>query len=139
MPTFSLWAALWRNEPRYPTKPRRWFYGCHPATQSISLEAANWPRAWVKFTGTTIIVESKAGASDILAAQAMARSPADDRTLLLTHSTPILYMPHLFPKIAYDVPRFEVCPSNLPSGSRARSQQGCAGQKFAGVSPVGGG
>jgi tripartite-type tricarboxylate transporter receptor subunit TctC len=68
--------------------------------------------------GTTIIVESKAGASGMLAAQAVARSPADGHTLLLTHSTPILYMPHLFPKIAYDVTRdlkfvTQICEADL--------------------------
>ncbi len=71
-----------------------------------------------KALGTTIVVESKAGASGMLAAQAVARAPADGTTLLLTHSTPILYMPHLFPKIAYDVTRdlsfvTQICDADL--------------------------
>ncbi len=58
-----------------------------------------------KTLGQTVIVDNKPGASGMLAVQAVVRAPADGYTLLFTHTTPISYTPHMFSKMAYDVPR----------------------------------
>lgn len=71
-----------------------------------------------KALGTTIVIDNKPGASGMLAAQSVARAPADGYTLLVTHTTPIAYAPHMFSKMAYDVKRdfafvTQVCEADL--------------------------
>ncbi|HSV71753.1 Bug family tripartite tricarboxylate transporter substrate binding protein [Aquabacterium sp.] len=53
-------------------------------------------------TKVPVIVESKAGASGGIAAQAVARAPADGYTLFITTNTTQAANPHLFRKLAYD-------------------------------------
>jgi len=55
--------------------------------------------------GQPVIVESKAGAAGSIAADAVARAPADGHTLLLTTSSPLVLNPSLYRKLSYNVDR----------------------------------
>lgn len=53
-------------------------------------------------TKVPVIVDNKAGASGGIAAQSVARAPADGYTLFITTNTTQAANPHLFRKLAYD-------------------------------------
>ena len=52
--------------------------------------------------GGTFIVDNKAGATGTIGAGAVARSPADGHTLLVTSLGPLVIAPHLLAKVPYD-------------------------------------
>jgi tripartite-type tricarboxylate transporter receptor subunit TctC len=52
--------------------------------------------------GHTFIVDNRAGASGVIGAEAVAKSPPDGYTLLMGSSGPIVLNPSLRPKLAYD-------------------------------------
>ena len=56
-----------------------------------------------KRLGQAVVVDNKAGASGMLGTQAVARSTPDGHTLLLTYSTPVFYVHHMFAKVPYDI------------------------------------
>ena len=53
-------------------------------------------------TKQAVIVDNKAGASGMLAAQAAARAPADGYTVLITTNTTHAANEHLYKKLSYD-------------------------------------
>ena len=55
--------------------------------------------------GTTVIVENKAGATGVIAADYVAKQPSDGSTLLMAHINSHAIAPALFPKMNYDVER----------------------------------
>jgi tripartite-type tricarboxylate transporter receptor subunit TctC len=54
------------------------------------------------FNGATVVVDNKPGASGMIAAQAVAKAPADGYTLFMTTNTTQSANPHLFKKLSYD-------------------------------------
>lgn len=52
---------------------------------------------------TTIVVENKAGASGVIAADFVAKAPADGNTLLMAHINSHALAPGLMPKLGYNV------------------------------------
>ena len=53
--------------------------------------------------GVQVLVDNKTGASGMIGTQAVARAAPDGYTLLLSYSTPIFYVQHMFSKVPYDV------------------------------------
>ncbi len=62
-----------------------------------------------KALGVTVIVENKPGAAGTIGTDAVAKSPPDGYTFLLTTSLPVTAAPHLFSKLPYD-PRKDLMP-----------------------------
>jgi tripartite-type tricarboxylate transporter receptor subunit TctC len=54
------------------------------------------------FKGATVVVDNRPGASGMIAAQAVAKAPADGYTLFMTTNTTQSANPHLFRKLSYD-------------------------------------
>ncbi|HSW17709.1 MAG TPA: tripartite tricarboxylate transporter substrate binding protein [Ramlibacter sp.] len=52
--------------------------------------------------GTPVVVENKAGASGMIAAESVAKGPADGSNLLLTTGAAISIAPHFYPKLSYN-------------------------------------
>jgi tripartite-type tricarboxylate transporter receptor subunit TctC len=101
----------------YPTRPITFVVPAPPAGATDAL-ARVLAEEMGKRLKQTIIVDNKPGASGMLGAQAVARAAPDGYTLLLAHSGPIYYAPHMFSKVAYDVRRdfafiTEICSASL--------------------------
>jgi len=62
--------------------------------------------------GVPVVVENKAGAGGVIAAEAVAKSSPDGRTLLLASGGAISIAPHLNPKLPYD-PKKDFAPVAL--------------------------
>jgi tripartite-type tricarboxylate transporter receptor subunit TctC len=55
--------------------------------------------------GTTVVVDNKAGAAGVIAAEYAAKQPADGSTLLMANFSSHAVAPALYPKLAYSVER----------------------------------
>jgi tripartite-type tricarboxylate transporter receptor subunit TctC len=55
--------------------------------------------------GTTVVVDNKAGAAGVIAAEYAAKQPADGTTLLMANFSSHAVAPALYPKLAYSVER----------------------------------
>ena len=85
----------------YPNKPVKVIIGFGPGsgTDIIARLIAEELRTAL---GQPFIVDNRPGASAQIAAQAVARSPADGYTLILTSNTTHSVNPHVFKKLPYD-------------------------------------
>jgi len=85
----------------YPAKPITIVIGSSPGSTTDGLARVLGAEI-TRETGQPVIVDSKAGASGGIAAQAVARAAPDGYTLFMTTNTTQAANPHLFKKIAYD-------------------------------------
>jgi tripartite-type tricarboxylate transporter receptor subunit TctC len=85
----------------YPSKPITIVIGSSAGSTTDGLARAIGQEITAA-TRQPVIVESKAGASGGIAAQAVARAPADGYTLFITTNTTQAANPHLFRKLSYD-------------------------------------
>jgi tripartite-type tricarboxylate transporter receptor subunit TctC len=85
----------------YPTKPITIVVGSSAGSTTDGLARAIGQEIAAE-TKLPVIVDNKAGASGGIAAQAVARAPADGYTLFITTNTTQAANPHLFRKLAYD-------------------------------------
>ena len=85
----------------YPSKPITIVIGSSAGSTTDGLARALGQEITAA-TRQPVIVESKAGAGGGIAAQAVARAPADGYTLFITTNTTQAANPHLFRKLAYD-------------------------------------
>jgi tripartite-type tricarboxylate transporter receptor subunit TctC len=85
----------------YPAKPMRVIVASPPGTSSdLVLRRASQelsPRL-----NQTLIIDNRAGATEILAQEACAKAPADGYTLCIVSKDGMSYNPHLISKLPYD-------------------------------------
>lgn len=85
----------------FPSKPMT-FVVPFAAGSATDLIARALGQAITQSTGQSVIVENKGGASGMIAAQAVARAPADGYTVLITTNTTHAANEHLYKKLPYD-------------------------------------
>lgn len=101
----------------YPSRPITFVLPAPPggATDAIARALADEMGKNLK---QTIIVDNKPGAAGMLGTQAVARANPDGYTILVAHSGPVAYAPHMFAKVPYNVQRdfayiTEICSASL--------------------------
>jgi tripartite-type tricarboxylate transporter receptor subunit TctC len=85
----------------YPAKPITFIvpFAAGSATDQLARALGN---SITQETKQAVIVDNKAGASGMMAAQAAAKAPADGYTVLITTNTTQAANEHLYKKLAYD-------------------------------------
>jgi tripartite-type tricarboxylate transporter receptor subunit TctC len=91
----------WAQPGKYPDKPVSFIVPFAAGSATDLLARALGP-SFTEQTGQAIVVDNKAGASGMLAAQAAARAPADGYTVLITTNTTQAANGHLYRKLSYD-------------------------------------
>ena len=86
---------------QYPNKPVRVVVP-YPAGGAVDSFARVLTQQLSEFWGHPVVVENRAGASTMLGAELVAKSPADGYTLMLTAEFTLVTVPHLYEKIPYD-------------------------------------
>lgn len=105
-PLFALAAAMALGLPfaaqaTYPEKPITFVVPFAAASATDQLARALGQSVTAQ-TKQAVVVDNKAGASGMLAAQQAARAPADGYTVLITTNTTQAANQHLYKKLAYD-------------------------------------
>lgn len=98
-PTLSLAQAA-----AYPNKPVRLVVPAAPGGGADFLARIVGTKLQEQ-TGQSFVVDNRAGASGTIAADMVAKAPADGYTVLLGQSTSIAIAPHLYTKLGYDTLR----------------------------------
>jgi tripartite-type tricarboxylate transporter receptor subunit TctC len=89
----------------YPDRPIRILVG-YPAGGGVDIVARVFAEPTKAALGQSVIVENRAGASGMIAAGAVAKSPPDGLTLLMAASGEVAINQHLYKdKMSYDPPR----------------------------------
>ena len=96
--------AIVRAETKWPERPVKMVVPFAPGG-STDLVARPWAEKLTEAFGQQFIVENRGGASGMIGAEAVAKSPADGYTYLLGTSTSIVTLPVLR-KVAYDPKAF---------------------------------
>ena len=94
-----------RAQDGFPERPIRILVG-YPAGGGVDIVARLFAEPMKVALGQSVIVENRAGASGMIAAAAVAKSPPDGLTLLMTASGEVAINQHLYKdKMSYDPPR----------------------------------
>src|SRR5919106_278146 len=88
----------------WPTKPVR-IVVAYPPGGGIDVLARQLADKLTPAWGQPVVVENKPGANTIVAADAVAKSPADGHTVLMTTDATFSINPHLYAKLPYDAQR----------------------------------
>src|SRR6476659_7303163 len=86
---------------QYPTKPVHVVVP-YPAGGAVDAFARVLSQHLSDVWGQQVVVDNRPGASTMIGAELVAKSPADGYTLLLTAELTLVTVPHLFEKIPYD-------------------------------------
>ncbi len=94
-------AAPFAQAQDYPTKPITFLvpFAAGSATDQLARALG---QSVIEQTKQAVVVDNKAGASGMLAAQTVARAPADGYTVLITTNTTHAANEHLYKKLPYD-------------------------------------
>jgi tripartite-type tricarboxylate transporter receptor subunit TctC len=85
----------------YPNKPIKLIVGFAPGGGTDIIARAMAPRL-SELLGQSVVVENRAGASGTIAAENVAKSPADGYTLLMGHAISNVIAPNVLPKVGFD-------------------------------------
>src|SRR5262245_58137315 len=88
----------------WPTKPVR-IVVAYPPGGGIDVMARQIAEKLMPWWGQSVVVENRPGANTIVAADAVAKSPADGHTLLFTTDATFSINPHLYAKLPFDTQR----------------------------------
>ncbi|HZQ73162.1 MAG TPA: tripartite tricarboxylate transporter substrate binding protein [Burkholderiales bacterium] len=88
----------------WPAKPVRMVVA-YPPGGGIDILARQLAERLTAQWGQPVVVEDKPGANTIVAAEAVAKSPADGYTVLMTTDATFSINPHLYAKLPYDAHR----------------------------------
>jgi tripartite-type tricarboxylate transporter receptor subunit TctC len=97
---FSAWVAA-SAQPSYPEQPIRLVVPFPPGGPADLIARVISEKMSAQF-GQPVVVDNKPGANTIIAAEFVARAPADGYTLLLAIDSTIAMNPHLYSKLRYD-------------------------------------
>jgi len=86
---------------QYPVKPVRVIVPYSPAG-AVDSFARVLTQQLSEHWNQSVVVENRPGASTMIGAEQVAKSPADGYTLLLTAELTLVTLPHLYEKIPYD-------------------------------------
>jgi tripartite-type tricarboxylate transporter receptor subunit TctC len=86
---------------QYPTKPVHVVVP-YPAGGAVDAFARVLTQQLSELWGKQVVVDNRPGASTMIGAEQVAKSPPDGYTLLLTAELTLAIVPHLYEKIAYD-------------------------------------
>jgi len=89
---------------QYPTKPVRVVVP-YPPGGAVDSFARVLTQQLSEVWGQSVVVENRPGASTMIGAEQVAKSPADGYTLLLTAELTLVTLQHLYEKIPYDTLR----------------------------------
>jgi tripartite-type tricarboxylate transporter receptor subunit TctC len=94
-----------RTQDGYPERPIRILVG-YPAGGGVDIVARLFAEPMKAALGQSVIVENRTGASGMIAAAAVAKSPPDGLMLLMAASGEVAINQHLYKdKMSYDPPR----------------------------------
>jgi tripartite-type tricarboxylate transporter receptor subunit TctC len=98
---FALGTTLPAMAQSFPTKPIRVIVSFPPGGAADQIaRAVSVPLA--EALGQPVVVENRAGANGNIGAEAVAKSPADGYTLLMSSGGTVSINPHLYAKMSYD-------------------------------------
>lgn len=98
------WPALALAQATWPAKPVRVIVNFPPGSSpDVLARAISQPLQLA--LGQPVLVENRAGASGMIGAEAVAKSPPDGHTLLMTAGSTITTNPFIYPSIPYDTDR----------------------------------
>jgi tripartite-type tricarboxylate transporter receptor subunit TctC len=97
----GLWPAAANAAPNYKSRPLTLVVPVGPGSSLDQIARALAP-AIAAETGGTVMVDNKPGASGFIAAQQVARAPADGHMVFITSNSTHATNPHLFNKLPYD-------------------------------------
>ncbi|MGB9383443.1 MAG: tripartite tricarboxylate transporter substrate binding protein [Pseudolabrys sp.] len=86
---------------QYPTKPVH-IVVPYPAGGAVDAFARVLTQQLSEMWGQQVVVDNRPGASTMIGAEQVAKSPPDGYTLLLTAELTLVIVPHLYEKIPYD-------------------------------------
>src|SRR3954449_4366702 len=97
-------AAVAAQAQTWPAKPVR-IVVAYPPGGGIDVMGRQLAEKLTGMWGEPVVVENKPGANTIVATEAVAKSPADGYTVLLTTDATFSINPHLYAKLPFDTQR----------------------------------